>query len=161
MKPAVYKLHQKPKTLNEPGLPKISINSANVTNLGFEGDFNNFRYKKKDNNPDMAVMILCVDIINNLNLEGWPVKPGDLGENITLIDLPYDTIKPKQKYQIGSTVIEVTLICDPCSTLQVLPYVQKIRLKSFMKTLLKRRGWYAKVLEAGRIRIGDQVKIIP
>ena len=160
MNPSIFRLHQKPKTPNEAGLPKISTQLADVTAMGFKGDFNNFRYKKKKNDPNMAIMILCIDIINDLNDEGWPVKPGDLGENITLIDLPYDSIKPKQQYQIGAIVIEITLICDPCSTLQVLPYVQKTHLKSFIKTLMKRRGWYAKVVKTGQIRIGDPVKKI-
>ena len=160
MNPAVYKLHQKPRTPKEAGLPKISISSADVTHSGFKGDFNNFRFKKKDNDPNMAIMILCMDIIDDLNKEGWPVKPGDLGENITLIDLPYDTIKPKQRYQIGTATVEISLICDPCATLQVLSYVQKTNLKDFIKTLLRRRGWYAKVIKPGRIHIGDQVEIL-
>ena len=160
MNPTVYKLHQKPRTPKEAGLPKISISSADVTHSGFKGDFNNFRFKKKDNDPNMAIMILCMDIIDDLNKEGWPVKPGDLGENITLIDLPYDTIKPKQRYQIGTTTVEISLICDPCATLQVLSYVQKTNLKDFIKTLLRRRGWYAKVIKPGHIHIGDPVEIL-
>ena len=160
MNPTVYKLHQKPRTPKEAGIPKISISSAEVTHSGFKEDFNNFRFKKKDNDPNMAIMILCMDIIDDLNKEGWPVKPGDLGENITLIDLPYDTIKPKQRYQIGAATVEISLICDPCATLQVLSYVQKTNLKDFIKTLLKRRGWYAKVIEAGNIHVGDPVKFL-
>ena len=160
MNPTVYKLHQKPRTPKEAGLPKISISYADVTHSGFKGDFNNFRFKKKDNDPNMAIMILCMDIIDDLNKEGWPVKPGDLGENITLIDLPYNTIKPKQRYQIGTATVEISLMCDPCSTLQVLSYVQKTNLKNFIKTLLKRRGWYAKVIEPGHIHIGDPVEIL-
>ena len=160
MNPTVYKLHQKPRTPKEAGLPKIGISSADVTRSGFKGDFNNFRFKKKDNDPNMAIMILCMDIIDDLNKEGWPVKPGDLGENITLIDLPYDTIKPKQRYQIGAATVEISFICDPCATLQVLSYVQKANLKDFIKTLLKRRGWYAKVIEPGPIHIGDPVEIL-
>ena len=160
MNPAVYKLHQKPRIPKEAGLPKTSISSADVTHSGFKGDFNNFRFKKKDNDPNMAIMILCMDIIDDLNKEGWPVKPGDLGENITLIDLPYNMIKPKQRYQIGTATVEISLICDPCATLQVLSYVQKTNLKDFIKTLLKRRGWYAKVIEPGHIHIGDPVEIL-
>ena len=101
-----------------------------------------------------------MDIINDLNKEGWPVKPGDLGENITLIDLPYNTIKPKQRYQIGTATVEISFICDPCATLQVLSYVQKTNLKDFIKTLLRRRGWYAKVIEPGHIHTGDPVEFL-
>ena len=69
MNPTVYKLHQKPRTPKEAGLPKISISSADVTHSGFKGDFNNFRFKKKDNDPNMAIMILCMDIIDGLYID--------------------------------------------------------------------------------------------
>ena len=160
MNPTVHRLHQKPNTPGEAGLPKICIDSAHVSFAGFSGDYNNFRYKKKNNDPDMALMILSMEIINDLNHEGWPVNPGDLGENITMIGLPYDSIKPKQQYQIGSIMIEISFICDPCSTLKVLPYVQNNDLKNFMNTLIKRRGWYAKVLKPGIIKTRDSIKII-
>ena len=158
MNPTVYRLHQKPKTPGEPGLPKTPVKSANIELSGLSGDHNNFRYNKKKNHPDMAIMILSMDVLNDLNAEGWPVCPGDLGENITLKDISYDSIEPTQQYHIGSTTVEITIICDPCSTLQVLPYVQKKRLKEFMSTLIKRRGWYAKVLKTGKIHRGDLVK---
>ena len=158
MNPAVFRLHQKPKTTGEPGLPKIPIENANIELSGLSGDHNNFRFEKKKNHPDMAIMILSMDVLNDLNAEGWPVRPGDLGENITLENFSYDSIAPKQQYHIGSIIVEITIICDPCSTLRVLPYVQKKRLKEFMSTLMKRRGWYAKVLKIGEIHRGDLVK---
>ena len=96
-------------------------------------------------------------IINELNTEDWPIKPGDLGENLTLTDIDYKSLAPKQKYGIGSTQIEISFICDPCSNLTVLPYVGKGKIKDFIKILLNRRGWYAKVLKAGRISKGDIV----
>ena len=157
MKPSVLQINKKSKTKTEAGLPKVPIDKADVTLMGIDGDFNRFRSTKKANDPKMALLVLTTDIINELNNEDWPIKPGDLGENLTLTDIDYRSLAPKQKYAIGSTQIEISFICDPCSNLTVLPYVGKGKIKDFIKILLNRRGWYAKVLKAGRISKGDIV----
>jgi len=157
---SVFKINKKPKVNGEVGLPKINVNTAEVTLLGLDGDYNNFRKMKKKNDPNMGLLILSYDIIENLNSEGWPVAPGDLGENITLTGLNYNSLKPKQKYKIGAVIFEITFICDPCKSLKVLPYVGENGLNDFIKTTMKRRGWYAKVLEPGTINNGDLVSLI-
>ena len=157
MNTSVFQINKKPDTIGEVGLPKISIGKADITIMGINGDFNRYRKKKKNNDPNMALVILSTDIIKQLNLEGWPVKPGDLGENLTLTDINYSDLEPEQKYVIGSVRIKISFICDPCSNLKVLPYVGEARKAEFINTLMKRRGWYAKVLKAGQIVKGDSV----
>ena len=156
----IYQINKKPKISGEVGLPKISTQKANISKLGIDGDYNNYRFKKKKNNPDMAIMILSLDIINNLNNEGWPIKPGDLGENITFTGINYSDFAPSKKYNIGSAIIEISFICDPCMSLKVLPYVGEKHINKFIKTLIKRRGWYARVLKSGKIKVGDQLQSI-
>ena len=160
MEPSVLQINRKPETKKEFGLPKYPVNEAKVSLMGIDGDFNRFRSTKKNNDPKMALLVLTSDIINELNYEGWPIKAGDLGENLTLTDIDYRSLAPNQKYAIGSTQIEISFICDPCSNLKALPYVGKEKVNDFIKTLLNRRGWYAKVLKAGRIVKGDIVKKI-
>ncbi len=80
----VYQINVKPDTPGEAGLPKVSVPTTQVSAKGLDGDFNRFRVNKKQNDPDMAVMIISMDMLNDLNNEGWPVMPGDLGENLTL-----------------------------------------------------------------------------
>ena len=157
MNPSILQINKKPEIEGEVGLPKNSIEKAEITKYGIKGDFNRFRKNKKNNDPDMALLLLSSDIIDQLNTEGWPVKPGDLGENLTLINIKYDDLSPGKKYLIGSTEIEITFICDPCSNLKALPYVGNSRITEFINTLMKRRGWYAKVLKKGEIVKGDQV----
>ena len=94
----------------------------------------------------MALMILSTDILQDLNDEGWPVKPGDLGENLTLSNIDYSIIAPAQRYKIGGIEIEISFICDPCMTLKHLSYIGSEKVKDFIKTLVNRRGWYARVL---------------
>lgn len=160
MDPILFQINQKPKSKGKPGLPKTPTDVAIVTKNGLEGDFNNFRNTKKDNDPNMALMILSYDIIKNLNIEGWPVKPGDLGENLTFSNIAYSKFWPSQRYRIGEIEIEISFICDPCSTLKHLPYIGNRKIKDFIKTLVGRRGWYAKVLKPGKIKKGDLLKKI-
>ena len=157
MNASIFQINKKPEIIDEVGLPKISIKKADITKMGVNGDFNRFRKKKKNDDPNMALVILSTDIIEQLNIEGWPVKPGDLGENLTLGDIEYGELAPGKKYLIGSVEIKITFICDPCSNLKVLPYVGNSRIAKFIKTLMKRRGWYAKVLKEGSIIKGDLV----
>jgi len=92
MSVTVIQISVKPDTPGEVGLPKMSVDQALVKKEGLEGDYNRARKKKKDNDPDMAVMIISTDILDQLNQEGWPVKPGDVGENLTITNIDYKKI---------------------------------------------------------------------
>ena len=160
MNSKIFQINKKPNIQGEPGLPKVSTQTAIVTKLGIQDDYNNFRSNKKGNDLNMAIMLLSYDIISQLNEEGWPVKSGDLGENIMLEGANYSVFAPKKQYKIGKVEIEISFVCDPCMTLQNLPYIGKKNINSFIKTLMGRRGWYAKVLKAGIIQKGDPLTII-
>jgi len=160
MAPHVQQINVKPDIQGEVGLPKLPINIANVTFSGIDGDYNRFRKKKKDNDPDMAIMIISTDILFELNQEGWPVQPGDLGENVTLSGMDYGSIEPGQQYKIGDVTLEISFICDPCSNLYALPYVGEDRGPEFIKTLMNRCGWYARVLTPGTMKPGDGVALL-
>ena len=157
MKATLFQINKKSKATGEVGLPKISIGKAKVMELGLDGDYNNYRKSMKDNDPDMAIMILSFDIIKTLRNEGWPVNPGDLGENITISGIDYSDFGPTKKYKIGNVELEISFKCDPCMNLKVLPYVGDKRINEFISTLMNRRGWYAKVLKEGKIQKGDRV----
>ena len=157
MNSKIFQINKKPNIQGEPGLPKISTETAIVTKLGIQDDYNNFRSNKKGNDPKMALMLLSYDIISQLNEEVWPVKSGDLGENIMIEGIHYSDFAPKKKYKIGKVEIEISFVCDPCMTLKHLSYIGNGKIKDFIKTLVNRRGWYAKVLKSGQIRKGSLV----
>lgn len=157
MATSIQKISIKPQTPGKPGLPKISVESADITKMGLEGDYNNYRMERKNNDPDMAVMLISTDVIKQLNEEGWPVKAGDLGENLTLKGINYDSIQPGNKFSIGTAELEISMICDPCLFLYTLPYVGSEKGPAFLKTLKGRRGWYARVLKPGTVKTDDSV----
>ena len=158
LKSKIYQINVKPKTQDGVGLPKEKVSKGIITFNGIEKDFNNYRKLKKKNTLDMAIMILSMDIINQLQLEGWPVRPGDLGENLTLDNVNYNSLKPGNKYKIGNVELQISFICAPCKKLENLKYVGLSKIGSFIKTLKNRRGWYCKVLKEGIIKGGDLFK---
>ena len=147
----IHQINLKPNRANEHGIPKTSVISAILSKSGIEGDYNNYRTIKKDQNPDMAVLVYPIETIHQLNDEGWPIMPGDMGENFTISGIPHSHFSPNQQYQIGESLIEISFECDPCQNLSVLPYVGKTKINEFIKTLMHRRGWYARVLKEGLI----------
>jgi MOSC domain-containing protein YiiM len=159
MTTTIFHINVKANTPRQVSLPKMSVDAAIISKWGLEGDYNKFRKEKKKNDPDMAVMILSTDILEALNNEGWPVNSGDLGENLTLTNIDYNKMKLGDKLEIGEVRLEISLICDPCTNLNNLPYVGKEKSTLFIKTLMKRRGWYARVLKAGKVIVGDSVSL--
>ena len=154
MSASVIQISVKPDTPGEVGLPKMPVNQVWVKKEGREGDYNRARMKK-GNDPDKAVMIISTDILDQLNQEGWPVKPGDVGENLTITNIDYKKIAAGQKYLIGEAEIEISFICEPCTNLYKLPYVGTQRGPEFMATIMNRRGWYARVLKEGLVSVGN------
>jgi MOSC domain-containing protein YiiM len=158
----VIQVNIKSKTANEVGLPKKKVLTAYFSKKNVGEDHNNYRMtlsrERIDNRP---VLIYPIELINQLNSEGWAVKPGDLGENITTKDIIYDKLIPGSKYQLGEkVVIEITEVCKPCSNLSVLSYVGEEKVNEFIKTLVGRRGMFAKVLQEGEVHMGDEIKEI-
>jgi MOSC domain-containing protein YiiM len=108
----------------------------------------------------MAILVYPMETIQELNQEGWPVQPGHVGENLTVEGYAHDTFKVGQQYIAGNSTIEISLECDPCTNLSLLPYVDQKHIKTFMNTVLHRRGWYARVIKDGEIKPGDIFKLI-
>ena len=160
MKPFIFQISVKPDTTGEVGLPKMPVAQVQIDMAGLAGDYNRYRQKKKNNAPDMAALIISPDVLGEQNKEGWPVKYGDLRENLTIANIDYGPISPGQKYSIGEVEIEISYICDPCANLYALPYVGDKRSFEFIKTIMNRRGWYARVLKEGSVSVGDSFSFI-
>ncbi|MGD0587468.1 MAG: MOSC domain-containing protein [Thermoplasmata archaeon] len=147
----------KPEVPGEHGLPKPSVPEVFVGRTGLQGDFNRYRHEQKADDAAMAVLIVPRETLAELEKEGWPVRPGDLGENITTEGIAYDAFVPGRRFRVGDAELEVSKACTPCDNLYLLPYVGPARGPEFLKVMLDRRGWYARVVREGRIRVGDRV----
>jgi MOSC domain-containing protein YiiM len=164
----VAQINRKPETPGQHGLPKIPVASVHVSHQGLEGDFNRFRRDAKGDTPDRAIMLLPLETIQRLNDEGWPVKPGDMGENITTEGVPYDDFVIGAQYRLGEVVIQIAEPCTACKYLEDLPYVTEAKGVEFITTLTRlehgllvnRRGWYAAVVSEGVIIQGDAIELL-
>jgi len=155
----VADLHRKPETVGEHGLPKPSVREVRVTRAGVEGDFNRYRHEELRDEADSAVLLLPEETLADLRREGWPVQSGDLGENITSRGVGYGELSPSLRLRVGEATLEVTRACDPCANLYLLPFVGPVQGARFLKTMHGRRGWYLRVLDPGRIRVGDPIEL--
>ena len=87
----------------------------------------------------------------------WP--EGYLGENLTLVGIDQDKIKIGDLLYIGSTILQVSGVRIPCSTL-----VWRINQpNSFSPEFQRsgRSGFYMEVLQEGEISPGDEVRHEP
>ncbi|HXW67221.1 MAG TPA: MOSC domain-containing protein, partial [Thermoplasmata archaeon] len=105
-------LSLKPETPGERGLPKRSVEHVRLKHTGLEGDFNRYRHEEKHDDPAMAVLILPLEIIEEFRREGWPVRPGDFGENITSKGIPNAQYAVGRSFEVGGALVEITKPCD-------------------------------------------------
>jgi MOSC domain-containing protein YiiM len=153
----IMQINVKPQTKGERGLPKKPVDSAFVSVAGVRGDYNMYRHEELEDDPDSALLIMPIEMIKALNSEGWPIKPGDLGENLTTSGMPYDSFAIGKMFSAGQVQFQISRACDPCENLFLLPYVGRSKGPQFLKIMLGRRGWYARVLKEGRVRTNDQI----
>jgi len=156
----IAQINVKPEARPEGGLQKHSVASARIDPAGVAGDFNHYRHDELHDEADSAVLLLPRETIEALDRDGWPVRPGDLGENLLTEGIAYEAMGPGRRLLVGEVVLEVTRACDPCTNLYKLPYVGTSKGPAFLKTMHGRRGWYAKVLRPGTVRVGDVVEPI-
>jgi len=155
----IVQLHLKPRQGRERGLPKRGVPELTITVYGVTGDFNRWRTEKANGDPDQAVLLISEEILADLRAEGWPVQPGELGENLTLADIPAGALAPGARLYLGSAILEISKPCDPCTVLYSLPYVGIDRGPAFIRTLQGRRGWFARVVHGGTVRRNTPVEL--
>lgn len=95
-----------------------------------------------------------------LQAEGHPIYPGSVGENVTIVGLDWSQLKPGARLALGEEVLlEISSHAAPC----------KIIADSFTDSDFKRISQkvfpgdsrlYARVLQTGRLFIGQTVKVL-
>ena len=159
MNGTVLQLNSKPRVPGEFGLPKAAVAKLRVTASGAEGDYNRWRSEKAKGDPDQAILLITREVLDGLVKEGWQVKPGDLGENITVGGIAESAFRPGLRLRAGELLLEITKACDPCDRVYSLSYVGKERGPEFVRTLVGRRGWFAKVLQSGSVTVGAPISV--
>ncbi|HEV2449224.1 MAG TPA: MOSC domain-containing protein [Thermoplasmata archaeon] len=138
-------------------MPKPSVEEIEIGPNGVVGDFNRYRHERLADEPTSAILLMPLETLQQLESEGWPVRSGDLGENVTTTGLGYESMRPGAELELGSVALTVVRPCDPCTNLYLLPYVGNERGPEFLRVMNHRRGWYARVVRPGRVRRGDPI----
>lgn len=139
------------------GVPKRPVPSARVTIEGLEGD--GHRDREHHGGPERAVCVYAMELIEALRMEGHPVTPGALGENLTLEGLDWTALVPETCLLVGNVVLQVTRYTSPCVNITA-----SFERGDYARISQKRHpGWsrvYARVLRPGTIHPGDPVRLV-
>ena len=144
-------------SVSDGGVPKMAVREAEVKELGVVGDRQ--RDLKHHGGPQRAVCVYALERIVALQAEGHPIYPGAIGENVTVAGLDWDQVKPGSRLLLGDQVVlEVTRYTEPCSNLTdsfIDGYFNRVHQERFA-------GWsrvYTQVVQTGRIKVGDVVRV--
>jgi MOSC domain-containing protein YiiM len=122
--------------------PMKAVDQATaVANRGFEGCIHGRQGSRRQ--------VLLVD---TETLAEFGLEPGIVRENITTIGLNVASLMLGQRLSIGGALLEVTIPCEPCHQMD------EIRM-GLQEALQDRRGVLCRVIEGGRISLGDQIEI--
>ena len=140
------------------GVPKLAVPEARISRLGLEGD--KHRDEEHHGGPERAVCLFSLEQLDALRGEGHTVVPGALGENVTVAGLDWAAVVPGARLRLGSDVLlEITRYTTPC--LNIKPVFKG---GDYARVSQKRHpGWsrvYARVLEEGLVRAGDDVELL-
>lgn len=141
-------------------MPKRARASASLSTMGLEGDVNRYRFERRDGDLDMALVLLTSDDLEHLRACGHDLGPGDIGENVLLAGIDPEMLGPGVRLGLGGVKVQVSRICDPCESLATLPQIGRQGLASLLRDSLGHRGWYARALTSGVIRLGDEACIV-
>ena len=139
--------------------------------IGVEGDAHAGKYVKhlsrvKKNPKDInlrQVHLIEKELLEELLKDGFEIRPGNLGENITtsgieLIKLPKETI-----LKIGDSVqLEITGLRNPCWQIDAYKngLLKKMISKDEYGNIIRKTGVMTIVKNGGTIKEGDNIQII-
>jgi len=105
--------------------------------------------KHYDKSIERSVLISSLDSYGLLEKEGIDANYGSLGENLLIDYNPYH-LALGSRLKIGSVILEISVYCTLCKSLS------KVNNK-IPKLLKNDRGIFAKVIQAGSIKVGDDI----
>ncbi len=129
------------------GTPKIDV-SEGVLAVGFglKGDAHGGDWHRQ-------VSLLAIEQIETMKNKGLDVRPGSFAENICTEGFDLGSIVVGARLRIGATaIVEVTQIGKECHTRCAI-------YNKIGECIMPEQGVFAKVIEGGVIKTGDQLEI--
>ncbi|MCB9004145.1 MAG: MOSC domain-containing protein [Ardenticatenaceae bacterium] len=142
--------------MSKGGVPKRPLPTAEINQLGIVGDEQ--RDTLHHGGPERALSLYSLEHILALQAEGHPIYPGSVGENVTITGLDWGKVVPGVRLCLGAVEIEITSYAVPCRTIRT-----SFKDEEFGRIGEKQHaGWsraYARVLQGGKLQIGDAVML--
>ena len=145
-------------SISNGGVPKRPIPNVQIIPDGLIGDRQkNLKYH---GGPDRAVCLWSADIIQALQSEGHPIKPGSAGENITVAGLSWEQLVPNVQLQLGNNVsLLITDYAQPCRHIgQFFSDRRYSRINQAHHPGTSRL--YARVVSPGVVSVGNCVQLL-
>ena len=98
------------------------------------------------------VSLLAQESIDTMRAKGLEVGPGDFAENVTTEGVEVATLPVGSRLRLGEARVEVTQIGKVCHDRCAIFYLAG-------DCVMPREGIFARVLEGGRLRAGDEVVV--
>jgi len=129
------------------GIPKRMVTAVRVTTDGLTGDGH---AHAKHNRPDRAVSLFDLEILTQLQREGFPLYPGAIGENLTVAGLHVQRMSPGALLEIGDVLLRLEEPRKPCYVLDFInPCLKDI--------IVGRCGYMASVVQGGVLEPGMEI----
>jgi MOSC domain-containing protein YiiM len=130
------------------GIPKTPVDEAFISkDHGLEGDAHAGKWHRQ-------VSFLSSESIEGAKEKGLDVTFGDFAENIASEGIDWKTLPLGTHVRLGGQVlVEITQIGKECHNKCAIYYKAG-------DCIMPREGVFARVLEEGKIRRGDEIKII-
>jgi MOSC domain-containing protein YiiM len=144
--------------LSNGGVPKLPVREAVLTPTGLVGDRQ--RNRRFHGGPERALCLYALERILELQAEGHTIFPGSVGENATLVGLDWARLQPGARLALGDEVlVEVSSYVSPCKVIAA-----SFREGDFGRISQKLRPGdsrlYTRVLQTGRIAVGQSVRVL-
>ncbi len=168
--------------LSEPAVIAVSLNPRHrfskqpvdlvdlVAGLGVAGDAHAGQtvqhLSRKRWRPDLPnlrqVHLLHGELLDALRAQGFPVAPGDVGENITTRGLDLLALPTGTRLHLGaSAVVELTGLRNPCVQLDRFAdgLMKAVLRKEPDGTIVRLAGVMSVVVEGGPVQAGDTIAV--
>jgi MOSC domain-containing protein YiiM len=149
-------------------VPSLSIRL--IKGLGVDGDAHmgetvkhRSRVRKDPTLPNVRqVHLMHAELFDELHAQGFTVKPGDLGENITTSGIDLLALPSGARLHLGdSAVVEITGLRNPC--VQIERFQKGLMAATLDRDangdLVRKAGIMGIVIAGGDVRPGDRVRI--
>ena len=136
--------------LSAGGIPRLPVESAQLTVGGFENDGHRYdeHYAK-----NRAVTLFNQEILDHFDADAEPFPPGSVGENITVAGIDLGTLTVGARLSVGEAEIQLEKRWKPCHATNAASGYSRVNERENL-------GFFASVIRPGMVRNGDEVRVL-